>query len=602
MHQPPFGPSAEGVKLRASERGISTHGSCEDAPQRPAAGTQGLRQPLNDVYERCNRCVNSGYDADGSTPQRGTWRSRAWLARSRVPKAFRRGQRVIDANRSENIPHSRAHRLRLKSATMMRTMTSRHTSSLVTLLALGSSLLVVACGDDESSSTPPPTEDAGVDASASSTAPESTAVSSQSLETGEAPLADCTTIATSCEGKDDVDGLGNLCLRVAASNNAEECASVVTECEAFCDDGQVPALDGGEVSEELCKAMGNTCHDFDEGSGLGHLCHEVGHMGNVAWCGAIFDECVALCGQPDVHHGDDDASDASALQSVTIEFAAKVGESAFACGQEYAGFGSANSVVTPQDLRLFVSGIRLITKTGEQVPAVIDDVAPFQGSGVALLDFEDATGECRNGNAVTNTSIEVLVPRGDYTGIAFSTSVPAALNHEDALSATPPLQPGDMTWGWLLGYKFIKAEFVQVLPMVDAATDETTELDAGSPGVADAGRPMMNMDAMAPMMAGVGIFHLGSTDCTNSYGPDAGANEFDVTCAKPAFNDVVLADFKAGENVVTFDLAQVFADTDLSTMSMCHGMGASCPSLFASVGVDFATGAALTAQSAFGVE
>jgi hypothetical protein len=439
-------------------------------------------------------------------------------------------------------------------------------------------------------------------------------VSSQGAESSEAPPQECVDIATACTGKDDVDGLGNLCLRVGSSNNAEECTTLVGECEAFCRDGQSPRIDGGALSEEVCEAMGDTCHDFDEGSGLGHLCHTVGHSENVTWCGAIYDECVALCGNPGPHgHGGPDASDASSFQSLTIQFAAKVGDRAFACGEEYSGFGSAGSVVTPQDLRLYVSGIRLVSAAGEHVSVTIDDVAPFQGGGVALLDFEDAAGECRNGSEVTNTAIRVTAPVGEYTGIAFSTSVPKELNHGDPLTLPSPLQAGDMTWGWLFGYKFIKAEFVQVLPVVDGGGEETASgaavasgdggsLDAGLLVAADAGGQAMAMDAMAPMVAGVGIFHLGSTDCTNLLGQDAGANQFDVECAKPAFNDVVLEDFNPRSNVVTFDLGQVFADADLSAMSMCHGMGDSCPSFFASVGVDFETGAALTSQSAFGVE
>jgi uncharacterized repeat protein (TIGR04052 family) len=355
--------------------------------------------------------------------------------------------------------------------------------------------------------------------------------------------------------------------------------------------------------------MGDTCHDFDEGDGLGHLCHEIGHVGNLAWCDAIFDECVALCGEPDEHHDDHDASDSSdanPAQSLTIQFAAKVDELDFECGAQYADFGSADSVVTPQDLRFYVSGIRLLTPTGEQVSVEIDELSPFQGGGVALLDFENGSGECRNGSEVTNTAIQVTAPAGEYTGIAFSTSVPTDLNHGDPLSLPAPLQAGDMTWGWLFGYKFLKAEFVQVLPA-------STLLDAGS---ADAGMALagdagddsravvvdsMAMDAMAPM-AGVGLFHLGSTGCTNLLGQDAGANEFEVTCAKPSFNDIVLEGFSARTNVVTLDLARVFADTDLSTMSMCHGDGASCPALFASVGVDFQTGAAQTQHSAFRVD
>jgi len=403
-----------------------------------------------------------------------------------------------------------------------------------------------------------------------------------------------------CRGKDDEDGLGNLCLRVASRGNAEECATLADECQAFCSSGQEPTVDGGGVSEEQCKAMGSACHDLDEGSGLGFLCHDVGHKGNVAWCNAIFDECVALCGPLDAHHGDDDGGTIE-TQSVTLRFSARVGERVFACGDEYANFGSSNSVVTPRDLRLYVSAIRFITPDGKQIPVTIDELAPFQGGGVALLDFEDGRGECVSGDEALNSEITVTAPKGQYTGMAFSTSVPKTLNHGDPLTLPAPLGAGGMSWGWLLGYKFIKAEFVQVFPTLDGGAPSASELDAGLPYLPDAGELVTARDAMAPM-PGVGIFHLGSTGCTNQLGADAGANAFDVECIKPAFNDIVLRAFNPESDLVLFDLARVFADTDLSTMSMCHGAGDACSSLFAAVGVDFETGARLATQTAFGFE
>lgn len=505
--------------------------------------------------------------------------------------------RFVGLPRRENIPHPltlSAPRVESKVGPIMALrLTSPRFSRSFSFLALAS-LLTSACGDDETSIvTQEP--DAGLDAGAVTAAVESSSNAAESS----AP-DDCASLSAVCRGKDDEDGLGNLCLRVASRGNSEECATLVDECAAFCGSGQEPTIDGGSVSEEQCKAMGSACHDFDEGSGLGFLCHDVGHKGNVAWCNAIFDECVALCGPPDSHHQDEDGGTLE-TQSVTLRFSARIGERVFACGEEYANFGAAKSVVTPRDLRLYVSAIRFLTPDGKQIPVTIDDLAPFQGGGVALLDFEDGRGECANGDAALNTEITVTAPKGQYTGMAFSTSVPKELNHGDPLTSPAPLRAGGMNWDWLLGYKFIKAEFVQVFPSFDGGAPAAPELDAGLAYLSDAGELPVVSDAMTPV-PGVGIFHLGSTGCTNLFGSDAGASAFDVECSKPAFNDIVLQAFNPESDLVLFDVARLFADTDLSTMSMCHGAGDACPSLFAAVGVDFETGSKLATQTAFGFE
>jgi uncharacterized repeat protein (TIGR04052 family) len=338
--------------------------------------------------------------------------------------------------------------------------------------------------------------------------------------------------------------------------------------------------------------MGEACHDYDQGPGLGRLCHDVGHKGNVTWCAAIYDSCAALCQLDELDggagHGHDDAGehshaeldaamDAGGNQTFTLQFAAKVGQEDFACGQEYADVGSAGTTVTPMDLRLYVSNIRLMTAEGDLVPFAIDDAAPFQADTVALLDFADRSGECRNGDDALNMQITGTAPEGNYVGIAFSTSVPVDLNHQDPLDLPAPLQPTDMSWGWLFGYKFIKAELVEVAsPMA---------MDAG----ADAGMPM----------AGAAIFHLGSTACQNL--ADASAAMM-VECGNANRNEVLLSEFDPSDNTIVLDVAELFAEADLSGMVMCHSMGDGCAPMFPTVGVDLASGAALDEQTAFRVE
>jgi uncharacterized repeat protein (TIGR04052 family) len=484
---------------------------------------------------------------------------------------------------------------------------------LVSVVVLAS---VGACGDDDTPSNGGPEKDAGVDASPGTSASQLTSAkpTSTSAQASTASSADasfdldasasdastdggansCGSIAAACAEFDDVDGLGNLCLRASAGADAEVCGALSDECLDFCQENAPPIIDAG-IAAGACEAMGDRCHDLDDGHGLGSLCHDTGHAGNAVWCAAIYDECTALCGhsEPDHDGGPDasasDAGDGNApSQSVTLNFRALFGDQDFACGQEYTDQGTPPTVVTPQDFRLYISDVRLINSEGVEVPFSIEERSPFQGGGVALLDFEDGSGACLNGNSEMNSTVTGTVPVGSYTGVVFSTSVPTALNHQDPTTLPAPLQAGNMTWGWLYGYKFIKAEVLQVLPVSDAT-------DAGSDASADASAPI----------PGAGLFHLGSTGCSNETVADAG-DDFGappaMTCTYPNRNRVELLGFNAAEDVIVADVAELFASTDLTTISMCHSFGEACSGLFENSGVDFATGAALDSQSLFRAE
>jgi hypothetical protein len=431
----------------------------------------------------------------------------------------------------------------------------------------------------------------------------------------DAATSQCPELLAVCAAADDVDGLGNLCLRVASEADAVACDAVAPECLAYCGGDSGLGVDAGELNVRQCKAMGDKCHDFDTGSGLGNLCHEVGHTGNLSWCAAIYDECVALCGEPDVP-----GPDAGGQMELDLNFAAKVGSKDFECGREYNGVGSANSTVTPVDLRFFVSAVRLVTEEGEHVPAVIQDIAPYQGAGVALLDFTDGTGDCGDNDVTLNTTIRITAPSGRYTGVAFSASVPEALNHQDPVTLPSPLQGGDMAWGWLMGYKFVKLELQtsDAVQVSDASVDSTMDaggsaLDAGNrDGGVDAGPiwdAMTSLDAGLSSTTGGGalssagpvmtFLHVGSVACSETDSADAGGQ---VECANGNRNDVVLDDFDIANDVVVFDVAEVVANADLSRQVSCHPGGPSCAPVFEAIGVDYETGAALAVHRAFRAE
>jgi uncharacterized repeat protein (TIGR04052 family) len=251
---------------------------------------------------------------------------------------------------------------------------------------------------------------------------------------------------------------------------------------------------------------------------------------------------------------------------IDIQFAARVGAEDFACGKDYVT--PAGDAVSAQDFRFFLSDLALITEDGLRVAVEVEERLPFQAAGVALLDFEDGTGACINGTLETNVHVTGLVPAGNYTEVSFSTSVPEALNHQDPTTLPGPLAVGQMTWGWLLGYKFLRAELV--------------------------GAELVGADPSQQAAVGT-VVHLGSIGCTM-----AGDAQDEVLCAKANRNSIALDGFELGQSVVVADLAALLSDQSISIM--CHSMGDTCPPLFDALGVNYDTGAPLSAQNLFRLE
>lgn len=268
--------------------------------------------------------------------------------------------------------------------------------------------------------------------------------------------------------------------------------------------------------------------------------------------------------------GAPDAAAPVPRQAVTLRFTAQIGERDLRCGEVYAAQGSSGVRVEPTDLRLFVQDVQLVRSDGQLVPVTLDERLPWQTRDVALLDFEDGQGSCLVGNAETNDIVTGSVPAGSYRGVLFSNGVPEALSHADPATLPAPLQAGGMSWGWLLGYKFLVAELAQV--------------NDGDAGLPDAGLP------------GFSLLHLGSTACSGN--PGAGS----VSCALPNRNAIRLDDFDPDVNRVVLDVGALFAETDLRQQAQCHSAGELCEPLFAAVGLGFGDGLPAAGQRAYRVE
>jgi len=251
-------------------------------------------------------------------------------------------------------------------------------------------------------------------------------------------------------------------------------------------------------------------------------------------------------------------------EAVRLRFVARVADEPFACGTAYRT--SSGQDFTPVDLRLFVQDVALIDAAGVEQPVLLDVRPPWQIESVALIDFEDASAGCLAGTRERNLEVSGRVPPGDYRGIAFSNGVPEQLNHADPSRLPPPLQAGSMSWGWLQGYRFLMAEI------------------AGTGAVGDAAAP------------GSALLHVGSTACSGN--PSAGG----IACNKQNRNRVRLLDFDVANDAVVVDLAALFGDIDLASVTTCHSSGDDCGPLFERIGIELDSGAASDGQQVYRVE
>ncbi|MCB1657438.1 MAG: metallo-mystery pair system four-Cys motif protein [Moraxellaceae bacterium] len=266
-------------------------------------------------------------------------------------------------------------------------------------------------------------------------------------------------------------------------------------------------------------------------------------------------------------------------QDVAISFAAQANGADVKCGavNEVANLGTSNKTAQIQDLRFYISNLKLINSKGEAV-AVSLTANDYQDFGVALLDFEDATGACSAGTADTYTAITGTVPSDTYTGIEFSLGVPdtgtdaigksIALNHSAITKITKPLDIAAMDWGWQLGRKFAKIELQPTSGVIN---------QKGTPDTTD--------DAVVSSW----VVHIGSTNCT-------GTDATGYSCTNANLANITLNNFEMSKQTVVFDLAALLANSDIGINQngavgcMSGATDKECPALFEAFGLDLATG------------
>jgi uncharacterized repeat protein (TIGR04052 family) len=268
-------------------------------------------------------------------------------------------------------------------------------------------------------------------------------------------------------------------------------------------------------------------------------------------------------------------------QAVTLQFAARAGDTAITCDTPMTGMGSSGDVeLHLRDFRFYVGNVRLLDETGGEVPVNLETNAwqlTQDGNSVAMLDFTNKGDSCTGSPKSTNSVVTGTVPVGTYTGVRFELGVPPGLNHTSTASMPSPLNNIAMAWSWQAGRKFAKLESRQVTidPVTSNPTTVNQTLHLGSTGC-----------------SGGDAAHAGDVVCTGGYRPTVTFTGFDIT------SDVIVADY------------QVLLDsTSLAAQYSCMpnttlGGGANqlaCDQLLAKVGLDN-TGVATGVQSFLRVE
>jgi len=223
--------------------------------------------------------------------------------------------------------------------------------------------------------------------------------------------------------------------------------------------------------------------------------------------------------------------------AVELQFAARVGQQPLRCATTYTDIGLSRASMFLQDFRIYVSAFRLLTRDGREVPVALTPDSIWQNEQVALLDFEDGTGNC-NGNQPTNDRVRGTVPDGEYVGLIFEIGVPFAMNHQDPTLAAAPLNFSALTWPWAFGYKFTTIDF------------DTQPPDK---------RQMVGEGDRRHSASGFSV-HLGSTECASN-GPRVPPRG---PCNHPNRPVYRFDSFNPAKDLLVLDLGALLAGTDVT--------------------------------------
>jgi len=213
------------------------------------------------------------------------------------------------------------------------------------------------------------------------------------------------------------------------------------------------------------------------------------------------------------------------------------------------GLGGGDDAVVVRNAQFYVHDVQLLDTAGRPHPFRFDTVAPWQSGEVALVDLSGSGGTVLNGTIRGTPAAGTSDP---YTGILFSIGVPFELNHANPLTATAPLDRGELFWTWQSGHKFLRVDLL------------------------DAGREWS--------------FHLGSTGCTSASALRPPA----APCAQPNVMRVEIAGIDPLRQSIQLQLHELVSSMRAAEHSICTGDYAhnpACADVFAKTGLQADTGA-----------
>ncbi len=253
----------------------------------------------------------------------------------------------------------------------------------------------------------------------------------------------------------------------------------------------------------------------------------------------------------------------STSRDVKINFVAKVGDEVLKCSEngktvKYEKLGiTGDDNITIKDFRFFVYDFQLIDTNGKTHDINLSTNSyqyndKNSSESVAMLDFEDGTGDCNESGNTSGTNKQIIgsVVDGNWSKIKFTLGVPFWLNHNH-LPDVEALNHSKMLWNWAAGRKFTKFE-----------------------AVPDSNRSM------------IWYFHLGSTGCV-----DSDSNGVTNSCSQPNRVEIELP-FNSESKSIVIDYAELLKNSEMSfDLGGAKGCMSAlddpeCKTMFEPIGID----------------
>ncbi|WP_221797085.1 MbnP family copper-binding protein [Oceanobacter mangrovi] len=289
---------------------------------------------------------------------------------------------------------------------------------------------------------------------------------------------------------------------------------------------------------------------------------------------------LASCGSDSSTTSSDGTS--TETRSITLDFRAinstvtpSVDVTDSICSTTLSSVGTAATDASIAYMAFYISDVRLVTSTGDEVAVTLDEDQESQEQGIALVDFRDITSAC--GGTGTSKAVWNDVTGSyehssgtSYTGLKYQLGLPADINHAELETAGVLSSEVSMSWKWLAGYRYLR---------MDLIPDGGVTTSTGS--------------------SSTWTVHLGATGCTN-------ADEYDGTdnrsapptggsCDTPNLSEVSLTDFDPDSSQIAVDIAALFAGNDISADAgsasgcMSGTTDPECAEIFARLGLQHAT-------------